>query len=103
MRKALAGTLALLRAAVRYDITTGGRATYTATKEVYVSIHGTISYQKQGGGTDAYIFYIYKNGILLAGSGFDVTSGGATADGVAAMNYGSSMNQNDYIDLKYKY
>ena len=93
------GTLALLRAAVRYDVTTAGRATYTATKEVYVSIHGTISYQKQGGGTDSYIFYIYKNGVLLAGSSFDVTSGGATADGVAAINYGSLMNQNDYIEI----
>ena len=93
------GGLAILRAAVRYDVTTAGRATYIATKEVYVSIHGTISYQKQGGGTDAYIFYIYKNGILLAGSGFDVTSGGATADGVAALNYGSLMNQNDYIEI----
>ena len=93
------GTLAVNRAAVRYDVTTGGRATYTGTKQVYVSIHGTISYQKQGGGTDAYIFFIYKNGTLLPGSNFDVTSGGATADGVAAMNYGSLMNQNDYIEI----
>jgi len=93
------GALALNRAAVRYDVTTGGRATYTGTKQVYVSIHGTISYQKQGGGTDAYIFYIYKNGVLLAGSNFDVTSGGATADGVAALNYGTLMNQNDYIEI----
>ena len=93
------GALAINRAAVRYDVTTGGRATYTGTKQVYVSIHGTISYQKQGGGTDAYIFYIYKNGVLLAGSNFDVTSGGATADGVAALNYGTLMNQNDYIEI----
>jgi len=93
------GTLALNRASVRYTVSTGGRCTYNGTKQVYVSIHGSIAYQKQGGGTDAYVFSVYKNGVLLAGSEVDVDSGGATADGVAALTYGTLMNQNDYIEV----
>ena len=93
------GGLAVVQAAVRYTVSTAGRCTYDGTKQVYVSIHGTVAYQKQGGGTDPYVFYIYKNGSLLSGSGVDILSGGATADGVVSLNYGVLMEQSDYIEI----
>lgn len=93
------GGLALNRASVRYTIATNGRATYTGTKQVYVSVHASIAFQKQGGGTDNYIFSLYQNGVLLAGSESDVISGGATADSTLGINYGTLMNQNDYLEV----
>lgn len=93
------GGLATQQAGVRYTVSTAGRATYTGTKQVYVSLHGTIAYQKQGGGTDSYNFYFYKNGALLPGSTVEIISGGATADGAISLMYGTLMNQNDYIEI----
>ena len=93
------GTLAVLQAGVRYTVTTDGRCTYIGSKQVYVSIHGSLTFNKQGGGTADYTFYIYKNGVLLSGSGIDVVSGGATANGAISLTYGTLMNQNDYIEI----
>ncbi len=91
--------LATDRSSVRYTISTGGRATYNGTKQKFVSIHAVLDYQKQGGGTDDYIFSIYKNGVLLAGSEVNIISGGATADGVVSLVYGTLMTENDYIEI----
>jgi len=94
-----AGGLAVDRSSVRYTVSTGGRCTYNGTKQAYVSVHGSLAYQKKGGGTDPYVFYLYKNGVLLADSEVDILSGGATADGIAALTYGTLMSQNDYIEV----
>ena len=94
------GGLATQQAGVRYTVTAVGRATYNGTKQVYVSLHASISYEKQGGGTDTYNFYMYKNGALLPGSLTQVVGGtGSTASGVVSMVYGTLMNQNDYIEV----
>ena len=93
------GALAVQRAGVKYVVTTAGRSTYIGTKQKFVSIHASLAYQKQGGGTDDYVFYIYKNGVLLAGSNVDVVSGAGTADGVASLTYGVLMELNDYIEI----
>jgi hypothetical protein len=90
---------AVQQAGVRYTVSAAGRATYTGSKQAYVSIHASLSFTKQGGGTDDYTFYIYKNGSLLNGSGTDIVSGGATANGQLTMVYGTLMNQNDYIEI----
>ena len=91
---------ATAQAGVRYTVTAAGRATYTGTKQKYVSIHASLTYEKQGGGTDTYVFYIYKNGVLLPGSGTEVVGGtGTSAEGAFGMVYGTLMNQNDYIEL----
>lgn len=90
------GTLALPRAQVRYNVSTGGRCTYTGSKQVYVSIHVTLSYDKQGAGNDDYTFYIYKNGVALAGSGTEVE---AELNGALGLVYGTLMSQNDYIEI----
>ena len=94
------GGLATQQTGVRYTVTAVGRATYNGTKQVYVSLHSSISYEKQGGGTDTYNFYMYKNGVLLPGSLTQVVGGtGGSASGVVSMVYGTLMNQNDYIEI----
>jgi hypothetical protein len=94
------GGLATQQAGVRYTVTAVGRATYNGTKQVYVSLHASISYEKQGGGTDTYNFYMYKNGALLPGSLTQVVGGtGSTASGVVSMVYGTLMTQSDYIEV----
>ena len=75
------------------------RCTYTGSKQVYVSIHASLTFTKQGAGTDDYTFYLYKNGVVLPGSGIDVVSGGATINGAITLIYGTLMNQNDYIEI----
>ena len=93
------GGNALQQAGVRFTVTTGGRSTYIGNKQKFVSIHASIAYQKQGGGSADYVFYIYKNGVLLAGSSVDVIAGTATSDGTAAINYGVLMELNDYLEI----
>ena len=92
---------ATLQAGVRYNTTAAGRATYVGTKQVYVSLHSSLTYEKQGGGTDTYNFYYYKNGVLLPGSGTEVVgrSAGVQDEGVIALVYGTLMTQNDYIEI----
>ena len=90
---------ATLQAAVRYNVAAGGRSTYTGSKQVYVSLHASLTYEKQGGGTDTYNFFFYKNGVLLSGSQTQVVGGtGTSASGAFSMVYGTLMNQNDYIE-----
>jgi len=93
------GGNALQQAGVRFTVTTGGRSTYIGNKQKFVSIHASIAYQKQGGGSADYVFYIYKNGVLLAGSNVDVIAGTATADGTVSINYGVLMELNDYLEI----
>jgi len=86
------------RASVRFEVSGSGRATYTGTKQVYVSTHASIDYEKvSGGGSDVLTFYVYKNGGLLSGSGNQVAS--TTTKGALSLNYGTLMNENDYIEL----
>ncbi len=84
---------------VRYTIAGNGRCTYDGTKQVYVSIHATISYDKQGGGSDDYIFYLYKNGTQLAGSQVTITGGGDASELSTSLNYGTLMENSDYIEI----
>ena len=86
------------QAGVRYTVTGAGRATYTGTKQVYVSIHASISYEKQGGGADDYKFYIYKNGAQLPGAEVDILVND-DASTALPMVYGTLMTTNDYIEF----
>jgi hypothetical protein len=88
------------QAGVRYTVTTGGRATYTGTKQVYVSLHSSLAFEKQGGGTDSYNFYYYKNGSQLPGSQTQIVGGtGASGEGALSLIYGTIMEENDYIEI----
>ena len=90
------GGLALQQAGVRYTVSTAGRGTYNGTKQKFVSLHASISWEKQGGGTDTYVFSFYKNGSVLAGSATEVV---ASASGTSSMVYGVLMSENDYIEI----
>jgi hypothetical protein len=92
------GGLATQQSGVRYTVSTAGRCTYNGTKQVYVSLHASISYEKQGAGVDPYAFYFYKNGVLLPGSISEVTVDDE-ASSALSMVYGTLMNQNDYIEI----
>ena len=93
------GGSSTLQAAVRYTVAAGGRSTYTGSKQVYVSMHASVSYEKQGAGTDTYNFFFYKNGALLPGSLTQVVGGTTSPNGAISMVYGTLMNQNDYIEI----
>ena len=92
--------LAVSQSAVRYTVSSGGRATYNGTKQVYVSLHSTLSYDKQQNGTDTFNFYFYKNGILLPQSQTTIEpTQNRTNIGNLSMTYGTLMTQNDYIEI----
>ncbi len=95
-----ASAVKTIQGAVRYDLNTGtGRVTYTGSKQVYVSIHATMTYVKQGGGgADLYTFEFYKNGTLLPGSGTSADAPTADPQNLT-MTYGVLMDQNDYIEI----
>lgn len=91
--------LAIQQAGVRFTVDANtGRNTYVGSKQVYVSIHCSFDFIKQGKGTDDYRFSIAKNGTSLTGSVLalpdldDIT-------GVATLVYGTLLNTNDYIEL----
>ena len=90
--------LAVQQAGVRFDVSTAGRATYRGSKQIYVSIHASISFEKQGGGVDDYKFYIYKNGAALPGAEVDILVDD-DASTALPMVYGTLMSQNDYIEI----
>lgn len=90
-------SLATSQASVRYTVGTNGRCTYNGIKQIYVSLHTSLTYEKQGGGSDSYIFYFYKNGTVLPGSKTLITSAGGT--GAIGMVYGTLMNTADYIEI----
>lgn len=89
--------LAVSQASVRFTVAADGRCTYVGTKQVYVSIHAAIGFDKQGGGNDNYTFYIYKNGAQLTGSQTKIRTN--SNDGSLTMVYGTLMEQNDYIEI----
>ncbi len=95
-----ASAVKTVQGSVRYDLNLAtGRATYTGKKQVYISIHASLTYVKQGGGgADLYTFEFYKNGTLLPGSG--TSADAPTADPQSlTMTYGVLMDQNDYIEI----
>ena len=53
-------SLAVAQASVRYTVATDGRCTYNGSKQVYVSLHASLSYNKSGGGNDDYSFTFIK-------------------------------------------
>lgn len=92
--------LAVAQAAVRFSVSAAGRCTYLGSKQVYTSIHGTLSYDKQQNGTDTFNFFLYKNGVVLPGSKVTiVATANSTNVGTISLNYGTLMTNNDYIEV----
>jgi hypothetical protein len=88
----------LVRNSQRLTSTTDGLITYNGTKDIYVNIVITVTYDKQGGGSDDYDFFIYKNGSVLAGSISSVEDV-ANVKGVLPLNYSTSLSNGDTIAL----
>jgi hypothetical protein len=84
------------QASVRFTTSAAGVNTYIGTKQVYVSLHCTITFDKQGSGADDYTFYYYKNGTQLPGSQTQVR---ANPNDAITMVYGTLMNNSDTIEL----
>jgi len=84
------------QAGVRFTTSAAGVNTYIGTKQVYVSLHCTITFDKQGSGADDYTFYYYKNGVQLPGSQTQVR---ANPNDAITMVYGTLMNNSDTIEL----
>ena len=94
------GAAPTTQAAVRMTLDTAtGRVTYTGLKQIYVSLHLSLNYEKQGGGAgNEYEFFFYKNGSALPGGSLIVD--GSSGDlGALAINYGVLMNSTDYIEI----
>jgi hypothetical protein len=79
------GGNAITRNSQRFSATNNAVITYNGSKDVYVNIIASVNFDKQGGGTDNYEFYLYKNSgsgfVLLPGSKASIGDiGGATFD-----------------------
>ncbi len=86
------------QAGVRFDVTSAGRATYIGTKQLYLSIHITLTFLKQGKGTDDYSFFIALNGSPISASETPLRDLDDIEGGLGLV-YGTLMNTNDYIEL----
>jgi hypothetical protein len=82
----------------RFTITTAGRMTYNGTKDINVTMSAALTYDKQGGGTDPYDFYFYKNGVQLAASVSPILAGGPRFPRLP-MLFEVALVQNDYIEV----
>jgi len=89
---------AVQQAGVRFDVTSAGRATYVGTKQLYLSIHITLTYLKQGKGSDDYSFFIALNGSPISASETPLRDLDDIEGGLGLV-YGTLMNTNDYIEL----
>ncbi len=92
------------QAAVRYStVGTTGVTTYDGTKQVYCSIHASITVNNDGN-SDTWTASLHKNGTLLPGSEqqIELASGGPSPleTGVVSMNYGTLFNNGDDIEIK---
>ena len=70
---------------VRWSGSSGGVATYLGGKQIFVSIHATITFVKSGGGSDEYSFFIYKNGVQFANS--HLSTGATSTSGTVTMTF----------------
>lgn len=103
------GGAATTQAAVRFTTAGTGIVTYDGTKQIYCSIHASLSLDS-GGNADTYTVGLFKDSgagyALLPGSEVEVQldSGGAvTLDvGTIAINYGALFNNGDAVKMQIK-
>ena len=93
----------VLQAGVRFvlDTTAGsstGRCTYIGTKQIYVSLHITLSLVKQDKGTDDYTFSIFSNGVHITASSLTLPDLDDTV-GSATLVYGLLVEENNYFEV----
>jgi hypothetical protein len=74
-----------------------GRVTYTGTGTIDIKISCTISANNIDGGSPDYIFYVAKNGLLIAKSQIERDIGGSEAS--ITIQCLETMTTNDYIEI----
>lgn len=100
------GTLALTRNAQRFTMAIVAFGTndtpvitYNGTKNIYASISVSLSFDKQGGGLDSYIFSIHKDTgggfVELPGSEINVDSGGDASELGVTLSYATGISSGD--------
>ena len=103
------GAAAATQAAVRFTATTSGIVTYDGTKQIYCSIHASLSLDS-GGNDDTYTVGLFKDSgagyALLPGSEVEVqfdSSGSLTLNvGTVPINYGTLFNNGDAVKMQIK-
>jgi hypothetical protein len=103
------GAAAATQAAVRFTAATNGIVTYNGKKQVYCSIHASLSLDS-GGNDDTYTVGVFKDSgsgyALLPGSEVEVEfdgSGGFSLDvGTIAINYGTLFSNGDAVKMQIK-
>jgi hypothetical protein len=103
------GAAAATQAAVRFTAATNGIVTYNGKKQVYCSIHASLSLDS-GGNDDTYTVGIFKDSgagyALLPGSEvevqFDGTGGFSLDVGTIAINYGTLFSNGDAVKMQIK-
>ena len=93
----------VLQAGVRFVLDTSagsstGRCTYIGTKQIYVSLHITLSFLKQDKGTDDYTFSIFKNGVQITASSLTLPDLDDIG-GSATLVYGLLVEENNYFEV----
>jgi len=82
---------------VRWSGSSGGQATYLGTKSIYVSIHVSMAFQKSGGGSDEFSFFVYKNGSQLTPS--ETKTDVANTTGTISMTYATQIEATNYLQF----
>ena len=80
---------------VRWSGSSNGVATYLGGKQVYVSIHATITFVKSGGGSDEYSFFIYKGATQFANS--HLSTGATNTSGTVTMTFATLMTEGQQL------
>jgi len=70
----VAGTTYTSPTLSRFTATTDGRMTYTGKDAITASVSAVLSTAKQGSGVDGYVFYIAKNGAVIASSAVGISA-----------------------------
>tara|TARA_R110002020_G_scaffold220785_2_gene428748 strand:+ start:22499 stop:23806 length:1308 start_codon:yes stop_codon:yes gene_type:complete len=97
------------QSSVRFTVGTDGVLTYNGTKQVYCSIHASVSLDS-GGNDNTYTVAIYKDSgagfVLLVGSEssiqFDGTGGLSLDVGTIPISYGTLFNNGDEVKMQIK-
>jgi hypothetical protein len=101
------GATAQQQAAVRFTVDTAGIATYNGTKQIYCSIHASVTIDSTGN-DGTYQLSLWKDSglgyVLLSGSEaevqFDSTGGFSLDVGSVAINYGTLFNNADEVVIR---
>ena len=103
------GGSAATQSVVRFTATTSGIVTYDGTKQIYCSIHASLTLDS-GGNDDTYTVGVFKDSgagyALLPGSEvevqFDGTGGFSLDVGTIAINYGTLFSNGDAVKMQIK-